>query len=79
VAFESSFVGPGMRGSSRLRYLPCQFSLVPSLLATALPPDVVIVHSSAPTGGIVSLGVEVNILPAAVAAVRARAASSWRS
>jgi acyl-CoA hydrolase len=72
VIFESAFVGPGMRGSDRLRYLPCRLSLVPSLLATALPPDVAVVHTSVPAGRTVSLGVEVNVLPAAIAAVRAR-------
>jgi hypothetical protein len=72
VILESAFVGPGMRGSSRLRNLPCRLSPVPSLLATALPPDVVVAQTSAPIGGTVSLGIEVNILPAAIAAVRAR-------
>jgi len=72
VTLESAFVGPGMRGSDRLRYLPCRLSLVPSLLATALPPDVVVIHTSVRAGGTVSLGVEVNVLPAAIAAVRAR-------
>ena len=72
VSLESPFVGPGMRGSARLRYLPCRLSLVPSLLATALPPDVVLLHTSVPVSGTVSLGTEVNILPAAIAAVRAR-------
>ncbi len=72
VTFESAFVGPGMRGSDRLRYLPCRLSLVPSLLATALPPDVVMIHTSVRAGGTVSLGVEVNVLPAAIAAARAR-------
>jgi acyl-CoA hydrolase len=72
VTFESPFVGPGMRGSDRLRYLPCRLSLVPSLLTTALPPDVVLVHTSAPVGGTVSLGTEVNVLPAAIEAARAR-------
>ncbi len=72
VTLESAFVGPGMRKSDRLRYLPCRLSLVPSLLATALPPDVVVIHTSLPAGGTVSLGVEVNVLPAAIAAVRAR-------
>ncbi len=72
VIFESPFVGAGMRGSDRLRYLPCRLSLVPSLLATALPPDVVIIHASVPSGGTVSLGTEVNVLPAAIEAARAR-------
>jgi acyl-CoA hydrolase len=72
VIFESPFVGPGMRRSSRLCYLPCRLSLVPRLLETALPPDVVIVHTTIPSGGTVSLGIEVNVLPAAIEAVRAR-------
>jgi acyl-CoA hydrolase len=72
VVLESPFVGPGMRTSPRLRYLPCRLSLVPTLLKTTLPPDVVIVHTSRPSNGTVSLGTEVNILPAAIEAVRAR-------
>jgi acyl-CoA hydrolase len=72
VTLETPFVGPGMRGHDRLRYFPCRLSLVPVLLATALPPDVVLVHTSAPAGGTVSLGTEVNVLPAAIEAARAR-------
>jgi acyl-CoA hydrolase len=72
VVLESPFVGPGMRGSDRLRYLPCRLSLVPSLLATALQPDVALIHCSVVSGGTVSLGTEVNVLPAAIEAVRAR-------
>jgi len=72
VMFESPFVGPGMRGHGRLSYFPCRLSLVPALLATALPPDVVLVQTSVPSGGTVSLGTEVNVLPAAIEAVRAR-------
>ena len=72
VTFESPFIGPGMRGHSRLSYFPCRLSLVPALLATALPPDVVLVQTSAPSDGTVSLGTEVNVLPAAIEAVRAR-------
>jgi acyl-CoA hydrolase len=72
VTLESPFVGAGMRHSERLRYLPCRLSLVPSLLKSALPPDIVLLHTSAPRDGTVSLGTEVNILPAAIEAVRAR-------
>jgi acyl-CoA hydrolase len=72
VTYESPFLGPGMRGSPRLRYFPCRLSLVPHLLKDMLPPDVVLVHTSAPSGGTVSLGTEVNILPAAIEAARAR-------
>jgi len=72
VTLESPFVGPGMRASSRLRYLPCRLSLVPNLLKSAVAPDVVLVHTSTPVNGTVSLGTEVNVLPAAIEAVRAR-------
>ncbi len=72
VTLESPFVGAGMRHSVRLRYLPCRLSLVPSLLKSAMPPDVVLLHTSVPADGTVSLGTEVNILPAAIETVRAR-------
>ena len=72
VTFETPFVGAGMRGRAQLRYFPCRLSLVPVLLATALPPDVVLVHTSAPADGTVSLGTEVNVLPAAIELVRSR-------
>jgi acyl-CoA hydrolase len=72
VTLETPFVGPGMRGRKRLKYFPSRLSLVPVLLGGALPPDVALVHTSAPAGGTVSLGTEVNILPAAIEAVRSR-------
>lgn len=72
VTLETPFVGPGMRGKPMLRYFPSRLSLVPRLLQQALPPDIVLIHTSTPVGGCVSLGTEVNILPAAIEAVRAR-------
>lgn len=72
VAYESAFVGPGMRGHSRLTYLPCRLSLLPRLLAETCAPDIVVLHTSRPAAGTVSLGVEVNVLPAAIDAARAR-------
>jgi hypothetical protein len=78
VTLESPFVGPGMRGHGRLRYFPCRLSLVPALLASALPPDVVLIQTSVPVGGTVSLGTEVNILPAAIEAARGRGAALRR-
>ncbi|GAA2306427.1 acetyl-CoA hydrolase/transferase C-terminal domain-containing protein [Actinomadura luteofluorescens] len=72
VDLETPFVGAGMRGRANLRYFPSRLSLVPNLLKDSLPPDVVIVQTSPPVGGTVSLGIEVNILPAAIEAVRAR-------
>jgi acyl-CoA hydrolase len=72
VVLETPFVGPGMRGRERLAYLPSRLSLVPALLQHQTPPDLVLLNVSPPRGGFVSLGVEVNILPAAVLAARAR-------
>ncbi len=72
VELETSFVGPGMRTSPRLVYVPSRLSLVPRLFATTCPPDVVVVHTSPAASGKVSLGIEVNILPAAIEAARAR-------
>jgi acyl-CoA hydrolase len=73
VIFETPFVGPGMRDSGeRLDYLPMRLSLVPRLFDTLRPPDIVLLHTSTPRAGRVSLGIEVNILPAAIERVRAR-------
>jgi acyl-CoA hydrolase len=70
VTYETAFVGPGMRGSERLHYIPSRLSLVPKLFANAYPPDVVLIHTSTPNDGRVSLGVETNILPAAISATK---------
>ncbi|HEV2368241.1 MAG TPA: acetyl-CoA hydrolase/transferase C-terminal domain-containing protein [Acidimicrobiales bacterium] len=72
VAHETPFVGPGMRGSPRLSYIPARLSLVPRLFRGAYAPDAVLLHSSTPRAETVSLGTEVNVLPAAIEACRAR-------
>jgi len=72
VIHETSFVGPGMRASDTLRYVPTRLSLLPSLFHSSLPPDAVLLHTSLPHNGTVSLGTEVNVLPAAIEAVRRR-------
>jgi len=72
VVQETPFVGPGMRDLPSLDYLPMRLSLVPHLFARARPPDVVLVHTSTPRRGKVSLGTEVNLLPAAIEQARAR-------
>jgi acyl-CoA hydrolase len=72
VVQETPFVGPGMRGLPTLDYLPMRLSLVPTLFEVARPPDLVLVHTSTVRGGKVSLGIEVNILPAAIERTRAR-------
>ncbi len=72
VTTVTPFVGPGVRGHDSLEYLPMRLSLVPRLFATTFAPDVVMVQVTAPLRGRVSLGVEVNILPAALRAVQRR-------
>ena len=72
VILESAFVGPGQRRSPRLSYTPCRLSLVPSLFTRQQPPDVVLLHTTRPRDGKVSMGTEVNVLPAAIEAVRRR-------
>jgi acyl-CoA hydrolase len=74
VRFETPFVGAGMRRSSALDYIPMRLSLVPRLFAISRQPDVVIIHTSVPRDGKVSLGIEVNVLPAALEVARARGA-----
>ena len=49
-----------------------RLSLVPRLFATIRAPDVVLLHTSMPRDGRVSLGIEVNVLVAAIERVRAR-------
>ncbi len=73
VTFETAFVGPGMRDAgARLDYLPMRLGLVPRLFRTLRPPDVVLLHTTPPARGKLSLGIEVNILPAAIESVRRR-------
>ena len=74
VTLETTFVGPAMRRSTRLEYTPCRLSLVPVLFHRVLPPDVVLLHTSTPRDGTVSLGLEVNVLPAAIEAAKNRSA-----
>jgi acyl-CoA hydrolase len=71
IIFESPFVGPGMRGSARLTYIPCRLSLVPVLFRDHHKPDIVMLNTSRASGGRVSLGTEVNVLPAAIESARA--------
>jgi acyl-CoA hydrolase len=72
VTYETAFVGPGMRNHERLVYVPCRLSLVPVLFRDHYRPDVVLLHASSPRHDTVSLGTEVNILPAAIESVRER-------
>jgi acyl-CoA hydrolase len=70
VTFESAFVGPGMRHSPRLEYVPSRLSLVPVLFRDHYIPDLVLLHTSSQINNTVSLGTEVNILPAAIESAR---------
>lgn len=72
LTYETPFLGPSLRGRSDVDYLPARLSMVPSLFASSHEPDVVLLNTSIPRAGHVSLGIEVNILPAAIDAVRAR-------
>lgn len=72
VIFESPFLGPGMRRSPKLNYIPCRLSLVPTIIKAKYQPDVLLLHTSNVRDGKVSLGVEVNILPAAIEATKAK-------
>ncbi len=71
VSYESAFIGPGMRNLHNVTYIPCRLSLLPVLIKSHLKPDVVLIHTSLPRFDTVSLGTEVNILPASIEAVRA--------
>ena len=72
VIAETSFVGPGMRHHPALEYVPSRLSMAPLLFERSLPPDVVVLHCAPPRSGLLSLGIEVNVLPAALEACRAR-------
>ena len=72
ITYESSFVGPGMRRHPRLVYIPSRLSLVPVLFRDHYVPDVVLLHTSERRHDTVSLGTEVNILPAAIEAAKER-------
>jgi acyl-CoA hydrolase len=74
VRHETPFVGAGMRNSPGLDYIPMRLSLVPRLFAISRQPDVVLIHTSTPRTGKVSLGIEVNLLPAALEVAHARGA-----
>jgi len=72
VTYESAFVGAGMRRHERLTYVPSRLSLVPVLFRDHHVPDVVLLNTSEPRHDTVSLGTEVNVLPAAIEAARER-------
>jgi acyl-CoA hydrolase len=72
VVAETCFVGAGMRKHPGLSYVPSRLSLVPVLLEHVIPADIVILHCAPPRDGMLSLGIEVNVLPAAIEGCRRR-------
>lgn len=71
ITYESAFIGPGMRRHPRLQYIPSRLSLVPVVIRDFARPDAVFLHASEIREGQISLGTEVNILPAAIETARA--------
>jgi acyl-CoA hydrolase len=72
---RSFFIGSDMRAASRqglVEYVPIQISKVPDLISRgSIPIDVAMIQVSAPDAfGYVSLGVSVDVIPAAVAAAK---------
>ncbi len=72
VTLETPFVGAGMRRQPTLRYFPARLSVVPRLFEAGCAPDLVVLHVAPPRGEMLSLGTEVNVLPAAIEQVRRR-------
>lgn len=70
ITYETAFVGSGMRRHPRLQYIPSRLSLLPVLIDRNYRPDAVFIHTSHPRFDTVSLGTEVNVLPAAIEAAR---------
>lgn len=71
VTYETFFVGNGMRHHPRTEYIPARLSMIPDLIQQFYKPDIVLLHTSQPHHDTVSLGIEVNILPAAIETARA--------
>ena len=61
---------PGCACAEGLSYVPSRLSTLPLLLKSTLLPDVVVLHVAPARSGLFSLGIEVNILPAAIEACR---------
>lgn len=70
ITHETAFVGKGMRHSENLKYIPCRLSMVPILFENSKKPDIIFIHTSKRYNNTLSLGIEVNILPAAIEAGR---------
>jgi acyl-CoA hydrolase len=71
ITYESAFVGAGMRRHPRLNYIPSRLSLLPVVIRDYARPDAVFLHTSQQRHDTLSLGTEVNILPAAIESAHA--------
>jgi len=69
VTYETAFIGPAMRFEDT-RYIPARLSLLPLLLKGEYRPDIVLIQTSPRHHDTVSLGIECNVIPAAIEAVR---------
>ena len=80
VTAETCFVGPGMRRHPRpvVRPEPA-LAGARAAAASARRPTSSSLHCAPPRDGQLSLGIEVNVLPAAIEACRSAAVGSWPS
>ena len=70
VAYETAFIGPAMRHHPRTQYIPARLSMLPVLIKRDYRPDVVLIQTSPRHHDTVSLGIECNVIPAAIEAIR---------
>ena len=70
IVYETAFIGPAMRHHPRTQYIPARLSMLPVLLKQDYRPDVVLIQTSTRHHDTVSLGIECNVIPAAIEAVR---------
>ncbi|EFS91244.1 acetyl-CoA hydrolase/transferase family protein [Cutibacterium modestum] len=74
VTHETVFIGPGARHAENLEYVPCRLSLAAQLYEGRFAPDILLLHTSTPRSGAVSMGIEVQVLPAALESAKHRGA-----
>ena len=70
VTYETAFIGPAMRHHPRTHYIPARLSMLPILIRNQYRPDIVLIQTSPKHHDTVSLGIECNVLPAAIEEVR---------
>jgi hypothetical protein len=69
VTYETAFIGPAMR-DPQTQYIPARLSMLPLLLKRDYRPDIVLIQTSPKHHDTVSLGIECNVMPAAIEATR---------